>query len=442
MLFHNSIETPHVAIVGGGVSGSLVAIYLSQNPHFSGKITLFESAPHLTGKGIAYTGTLPYQPLNVIARNMSMWEENSHDFADWLSENGYPHSATDFAPRNLYGQYLRERVEQHLMQNPKVDIVPAEVQNVSKFQDHFQLKTTAGNVEADYVVLALGNAPLEKNNPTGSTRYLNNPWDHSAFEKIKPGEHVLTIGAGLTMVDWAVSLLDKGVKVTAVSRRGLLPRVHLSSPLHLEKDQFPDGGLGEIFRFLKNKLQNEATAERPWQAILDTFRADTTRAWRGLSLEEKRRFMRHLRPYWEVHRHRMPEMSSKKLQAYEAQGLFSIKQSRVQSIVPEGDGVSVELKTKEGGVSKNHYDWVINCTGPDASFPLLNKMAEQGLVKLDLFNMGIDLDERCRCTQSPQILALGNVSRGSFWESTALRELRQQAQIITDELVKVQVAVG
>ena len=41
------------------------------------------------------------------------------------------------------------------------------------------------------------------------------------------------------------------------------------------------------------------------RGVIDSVRLDTQRLWRRLPIEEKKRFMRHMRAWWEVHRHRM-----------------------------------------------------------------------------------------------------------------------------------------
>ena len=45
--------------------------------------------------------------------------------------------------------------------------------------------------------------------------------------------------------------------------------------------------------------------------MLDALRPNLRRLWRRLPYAQRRRFLRHLRPYWDIHRHRMaPEVAS------------------------------------------------------------------------------------------------------------------------------------
>ena len=41
-----------------------------------------------------------------------------------------------------------------------------------------------------------------------------------------------------------------------------------------------------------------------WRQVIDSLRPITPALWRRLETNERERFMRHLRPFWEVHRHR------------------------------------------------------------------------------------------------------------------------------------------
>src|SRR5262249_4960878 len=47
-----------------------------------------------------------------------------------------------------------------------------------------------------------------------------------------------------------------------------------------------------------------------WRAVIDALRPVTQDIWQSLPVEEQRRFLRHARAHWEVHRHRIaPEIA-------------------------------------------------------------------------------------------------------------------------------------
>ena len=60
----------------------------------------------------------------------------------------------------------------------------------------------------------------------GSARYLADPWRPGALDAVTGS--VLLIGTGLTAIDVALALADRGIvgPIRAVSRHGLLPRSH------------------------------------------------------------------------------------------------------------------------------------------------------------------------------------------------------------------------
>ena len=59
--------------------------------------------------------------------------------------------------------------------------------------------------------------------------FVPDPWADDAFADLAPDAPVVMLGTGLTMVDAAISLLDRGHRgpIHALSRRGLCPQRHL-----------------------------------------------------------------------------------------------------------------------------------------------------------------------------------------------------------------------
>jgi uncharacterized NAD(P)/FAD-binding protein YdhS len=70
------------------------------------------------------------------------------------------------------------------------------------------------------------------------------PWTDPSEAGLDPDGTVLILGTGLTMVDYALSLIDGGHRgrIAAMSRRGLLPRVHRRvEPLRIDSVDIPFG---------------------------------------------------------------------------------------------------------------------------------------------------------------------------------------------------------
>src|ERR1700749_2076002 len=93
----------HVAIVGGGFSGALLAINLLR--HAGPRATLIERRAH-TARGVAYSAAHPDHLLNVRAGNISALPDDPGHFERWLAARRP--DLTGFVPRIVYGDYLAE----------------------------------------------------------------------------------------------------------------------------------------------------------------------------------------------------------------------------------------------------------------------------------------------------------------------------------------------
>jgi len=100
-----------LAIVGGGLSGALVAIHLLRQSPSGTRILLVERRV-AAGRGVAYSTECPDHLLNVPAGRISLFPAEPEHFLDWLRARARPGSAeiaaADFLPRSLFGRYVVE----------------------------------------------------------------------------------------------------------------------------------------------------------------------------------------------------------------------------------------------------------------------------------------------------------------------------------------------
>ena len=96
-----------MAVIGAGASGTLVAAQFKKLAPSSGRLALIGNQAR-SARGVAY-GT-PYKAnlLNVAAGNMSASPDDISHFVRWLERYLPGSSATTFAPRMLYGNYLTD----------------------------------------------------------------------------------------------------------------------------------------------------------------------------------------------------------------------------------------------------------------------------------------------------------------------------------------------
>src|ERR1700733_6598795 len=83
------------------------------------------------------------------------------------------------------------------------------------------------------------------------------------------------------------------------------------------------------------ELSGDARAER-WRGVMLQLRSRAPHIWAAWDLEERRRFLRHVRPFWDVHRHRLaPEVHAKLSRAL-SRGQLSVVRGRLEALEQVG----------------------------------------------------------------------------------------------------------
>jgi uncharacterized NAD(P)/FAD-binding protein YdhS len=96
-----------ITIIGGGASGTLLAINLIRNANsLPLQINLIEKNEYFGG--VAYGMAKDFHLLNVPAGKMGAFPDDVEHFYKWLTFNNYNYSTTDFVPRKIYGEYLKQ----------------------------------------------------------------------------------------------------------------------------------------------------------------------------------------------------------------------------------------------------------------------------------------------------------------------------------------------
>jgi len=434
------MSSPSVAVIGAGASGTLLALNLLRHSPAGTRITLIErNAPF--GPGLAYATASPNHLLNVPAGRMSAFADQPHHFLDWLQHQSEPilqglqPTETAFVPRRLYGAYLRHLLNASALalETPHDEVVA--IEHASR---HAVLRLASGQVlAADMVVLANGNdRPVAPDVPglRTSPQWRPDPWSNDAFAALDPRAPVLLIGTGLTMVDAVVTLLDQGHRgpIHAVSRRGLLPRRH--APATVPSLELPLlSNLRELTRFVR---QQAAASGDNWRGVIDTLRPFTQEIWQTMSAADRRQFLRHLRPWWDVHRHRMPPAIADRIDAARARGQLQVHAGRLVHC----DDVEVQISLRGGNDTTLRVERMVNCTGPctDATRSgdrLLQALLRSGLARPDACRLGLDVSAsgalRGRSgVISQSLFALGPLTRSAFWEITAIPDIRRQCETL------------
>jgi uncharacterized NAD(P)/FAD-binding protein YdhS len=428
----------HVAIVGGGFSGAMLAARLAEAGVAS---TLIDRSGDF-GLGVAYSTGFDGHLLNVRANRMSAVEGQPDDFVRWL-EAHHPDRADpeSFAPRRLYGLYVRDRLAGVEAAHPGLI---TRVTGTAAAIEEGEVRLSDGRViAAEAVVLATGNpAPKTATPGEAEGRVLNDPWRPGALVRIGPDDDVVIVGTGLTMVDVILSLVGQGWRgrATALSRRGLKPRAH---PAHHDASEPPTSmlKLGPVSRRLAEARR--MAQDSNWRAVMEGLRPVTADLWAAADAETRARFLRHLRPWWDVHRHRIAGSISTTLEGLEADGRLSLVAGRVDRIEQNAEGVSVDWRPRGGSEAQSlKARWLIDCTGPGhdpARDPLTGPLIARGRARLDAVKLGLDLDAEGRVrhadgTPDQQLLVLGPPARAAFWETIAVPDIRKRIEAMVRTL--------
>lgn len=447
-----SQNPPSFGIIGAGFSGSLLAVHLLRRLPRGAKVHLIERRSEF-GSGLAYSTVNSSHLLNVRAERMSAFENEPEHFLRWLAQQ--PDfdlkSGSAFVPRGIYGRYVQSLLTEQLAAeggNRNLYLFPDEASDLEFTSSGVTIRMSGGRpVRVDATVLAVGNFPPQV--PAGaemlenSPRYQPNPWDREATARIAGDASVLVIGTGLTMVDFVLNLLDHGHAgpIIALSRRGLLPHRHAAAPPAIPFEAKPEG-----LELSQRLRQVRATARsQDWRAVFDGLRPHTQSWWSGLDAPQKERFLRHLRPWWDIHRHRMAPAIAERIDRAIEQGALSVVGGKITRILERPDGFEIGFRRRSQSESgRLMVDHVVNCSGPSSDYrrieqPLLRSLLARGVIRPDPFSLGLDIDTDLRLVDrdghaQPHLYALGPVTRGRFWECTAVPEIRKQAEELAAQL--------
>ncbi|WP_305123407.1 FAD/NAD(P)-binding protein [Roseomonas sp. GC11] len=436
-------ERPAVAILGGGFAGVALALQLR------GRATVHLYEPAAPGPGLAYATPHPSHLLNVPATGMSLYPDRPGHFAEWLAARGGagPESGPVFAPRAVYGAYLREEWAAAVAADAGLRHVPRRVVALHPRPGggHVLTDASGARAEADEVVLAVGGFAGGGGQPP---HLWGDPWDPAARAGLPPEEPVLLVGLGLTMVDVLLALREGGHRgpVLAVSRHGWLPLAHVPGAFPAPWPvAVPEGeGVLPLWRRLRREAARAVAAGQPWQAVLDGVRPQVQRLWQGWDAAQRGRFLRHARSAWNLHRHRLAPGVAACLAAELAGGGLRTLAARLEDWSPRGAGVEAVLRRRHGGEARVMVSRIILCTGPEGgqswreAEPLWSLLAEGRLV-LDAQRLGVRTDAACRALDAagrvvPGLSVLGPLTRGRLWEVTAVPEIRGQAAALADRL--------
>jgi uncharacterized NAD(P)/FAD-binding protein YdhS len=445
-----------VAVIGGGFSGAVLAVQLLRRAPAL-KIGVFDKSP-MPGRGLAYSTQYNCHVLNVPAGNMSAFQEDPVHFVKWARANCGPAvHAESFVSRFSYGRYIGSLLEEAAKQDGggSIEWIQAEAVSLARNTGPSIVQLKDGReISAETVVLAIGNFPPGNPRISGLSapvkRYFPFAWSHTALENLDLNGSVLLIGSGLTSVDLAIALQVKGFrgKVHVISRHGLIPQRHEATeawPAFWHEGS-PRNTRG-LMRLIRNQVRMASAKGVNWRGVINSLRPATQEIWQSLPHEERKRFLRHARPYWEVHRHRVAPEVHNIISRLISEGRLAVHAGRITKYSENADCAQVAFRDRKNGTfHRLRVDRVINCTGSEADCrrvddPLLTSLFLQGEVRPDPLFLGLDVGAdgsvlNFNGVPSDSLFAIGPVKKGGLWETTAVPEIRKQAAELADHLVQ------
>jgi uncharacterized NAD(P)/FAD-binding protein YdhS len=446
----NVSEGRHVIIVGGGASGALLACHLLRSFAENIQVTLIERNPAI-GRGIAYGTANPAHLLNVRAANMSAFADDPGHFWRWLQVNNLAAADSDqfcFVSRQIYGRYIEsllqglsigENRELRIVHGECIAIVPARSGAIAKLRD-------GSSISGQIIVLATGNETCQTH--ISNTLYAN-PWVAPNKTEIPKDGHILILGTGLTMVDYVQSLLHGGHQgpITAISRRGLLPRPHRPVvPFSIDKADVPFGReISDLVRWFRKMTCIAQQRGGDWRSVVDGIRPFTQELWQSLSVPARRRFLRHARTWWDVHRHRMAPEVEDFIASAMSSGQLTIIAGKLQSVQRADCGALAMFRLRGHSITETvEAACIVECTGINSiphntTNPVLRSLFDNGLARIDPLGIGLDATNNCALIStsgepSTQIFAIGPLTRAAFWEIVAVPDIRAQCHRLTETI--------
>jgi len=453
-----------VVIIGGGFSGAVVALNLLHKlAPAAASVTIVEPREVL-GAGLAYSAPDPTHRVNVSAKRLLVLQSDPTAFDTWLRGSGILDEdpaallpdGRAFPRRAVFGRYLDGLLR---AKAAEPDVAPfahvrARAVKIARHHDGYDIVLDNGEVvSADLVVLAVSHPPPAVPKPlrdiSRHEKFIADPWGRDALAGIATGDRVLIIGTALSTAD-AVATLDAAGhegEIVAVSRRGLVSRLRPRVP-DVYFGDFATAPAETALALVKHARATIAAAEAAgscWEAVIERIREQGAEIWAALPEAERRRFLRHVRPYWDVHRYQLAPPLAAVCAAKAAAGRFRTRAARIISAVADGDGFLVVLRARgESADVPERFNAIINCTGPDhatvtATNPALGSLAAAGLVKPDGFGLGLATDMSARPLDAlgrpvPTLFVSGPLARAAFGELMGLPQVSMHAALVAEQV--------
>lgn len=439
-----------IIVIGGGASGILLSAHILRHEDPRVRVTIIEKRGQL-GRGLAFSADQPDHVLNVPAGNMSAYADAPDDFRHWLRRR-HPELPDDpwlFAPRKIYGEYLGDLVREASAMSegdPRLTVVEQQAVALREWSGGVELSLADGTSRVGQeAVLAVGH---EEQPSRGNGLAVRAGSDDDT--PLDPEAPVIILGSGLSMVDAWLTLAARRHRgrVLIVSRHGLLPLAHRQvSPIAIDAADVPFGtNLGYLTRWFRELVAATEAAGGDWRSAVDGLRPYNQRLWQSWTRETRRQFLEHVRPLWNIHRHRLPPQLHALMREAVASDQVELIAAKLLTIEPGQHGVRATIR-RRGAANDEAVEVarVYDCGGvtldvETSSNPVVRSLLAAGLARPDSQHIGLDVTPELNVVSaagkaSPRIFAVGPLTRGQFFEIEAIPDIRRQCVDLAARLV-------
>ncbi|MDO9382050.1 MAG: FAD/NAD(P)-binding protein [Hyphomicrobiaceae bacterium] len=446
---------PVIAIVGGGFTGAAIAYHLAR-ARTPGRTIIFEPRARVGG-GLAYSSEDGQHRINVPAGKMSLLPDADDHFLRWIERTGAVDDDPEaLAPdgqlyprRSVFGRYVNAHVAP-LIDDRTIRHVQDHVVLVKRDGTNWFIQTDNGSaIRADVVIIATTHpAPVAPRVLTkelaGDPRFVADATRPDALAQIGASDSILVVGNGLTAADVIASLDARGHRgrITALSRRGLRSRGHPDKPAEpfgLFTDPPPVSAI-DFLRRVRAEIGRAAAQGISWHPVIDAVRAQAQTIWPLLPVAEQRKIVRHLRPFWDVHRFRIAPQPEAVIARRIAEGWLSIVSGSIVAAEAKPESISIAWRDRRSRATTETFNAVIVTTGPAHESVLQSQsylagLAHDGWLVPDAVGLGISCDRQGRAISShgistPTLYVAGPLARGTFGELMGLPQVSHYARQI------------
>lgn len=421
------------AIVGAGASGIISVLHiLEENPNGGPIVLIDECPPSRWGNGLAYATPFQEHLLNVPADRMGAYARAPRDFLEW-TQIKHPELQNSleapFFPRAVYGEYLRERLQQALRNSGRqLKHIQARALRIEYRDKFWFIETTQDSCLSTSVVLATGYSGIQRPPFVAALPRESclDCYDFAGLEKISSKESVLIVGTGLSAIDCWRSLRQRkhSGKISFLSRHGIFPQPLVPTARSRKMGSLAGMTPRSLFNLVRNlEAAKPGDPDNAW--IYLALREQFQNIWQTWSQWERRQYSEHIEPLWRVLRHRTPAGNWEQIHQEIGLGRSEIIRGRILGAQKIGAS-QLTVTVRERGHQQTRdfsYDRIFLATGPQIARDLKIKSAG-------------DL------RHEPQLWRIGPASRDSLGEVSAIAEIREQARVLAQQMHQVSANTG